>query len=109
MLRTILADELRFLTFRPMGAAVRDHRRAYVAFGLVCAWAAGVGRYWDNPRAEWWQAAGLEVPAGFQGRGLSTRRRAAPCAPMGFVKATGMARRVRARHSEDGTRGPGVS
>jgi hypothetical protein len=59
MLRTLLADEFRFLTFRPVSGAVRDHRTAYLAFGLACAWLAGVGRYWDNPRADWWQHAGL--------------------------------------------------
>lgn len=59
MLGTILADEFRFLTFRPMSGAVREHGRAYLVFGLACAWLAGIGRYWDSPRADWWQTAGL--------------------------------------------------
>lgn len=31
----------------------------YMAFGIMASWIAGIGRYWDNPRAEWWQYAGL--------------------------------------------------
>lgn len=59
MLRTILVDEFRFLTFRSMSAAVQTHWKAYLAFGLCFTWMAGVGRYWDNPRAEPWQLLGL--------------------------------------------------
>jgi hypothetical protein len=58
-MRTVLADELRFLTFRRMSPAVHSHWKIYLAFGLVFTWLAGVGRYWDNPRAHWWQHAGL--------------------------------------------------
>jgi len=58
-LGTLLADEFRFLTFRSTSAAVREHRGAYLALGLVFAWLAGIGRYWDHPRAGWWQYAGL--------------------------------------------------
>lgn len=59
MLLTILRDELKFLTFRTMGPAVRQHANAFLAFGLLFTWLAGVGRYWDNPRAELWQHLGL--------------------------------------------------
>ena len=59
MTGTLLHDAWRFLTFRRMGPAVRDHGNAYLAFGLAFTWLAGVGRYWDNPRAEWWQHLGL--------------------------------------------------
>jgi hypothetical protein len=58
-LGTLLADEFRFLTFRAPGPGVRERRAAYLAFGLAFAWLAGIGRYWDNPRAGWWQHAGL--------------------------------------------------
>jgi hypothetical protein len=58
-LRSFLADEARFLTFRRPGPGLVEHRRAYLAFGFLLTWAAGVGRYWDNPRAEIWQATGL--------------------------------------------------
>lgn len=59
MLLTILRDELRFLTFRPMSSAVREHANAFLAFGLLFTWFAGIGRYWDNPRADLWQYLGL--------------------------------------------------
>lgn len=59
MLRDIVRDELRFLTFRPLGPGVRERPWAYLAFGLVFTWLAGAGRYWDNPRASLWQHLGL--------------------------------------------------
>lgn len=59
MLKQIVADELRLLTFRAPGHAVATNWKAYLAFGLFFTWLAGVGRYWDNPRAEPWQLAGL--------------------------------------------------
>lgn len=58
-LAEILRDEWRFLTFQPMGGGVRERPWDYLAFGLACAWIAGIGRYWDNPRASWWQHLGL--------------------------------------------------
>lgn len=59
MIRQILIDEFRFLTFRRMSPAIRDHWKAFLAFGLTFTWLAGVGRYWDNPRAHLWQYLGL--------------------------------------------------
>ncbi|QKK01268.1 MAG: hypothetical protein HND55_00590 [Pseudomonadota bacterium] len=32
---------------------------AYLAFGLLFTWLVGIGRYWDNPRADLWQYIGL--------------------------------------------------
>ncbi len=55
----LLRDVGRLLSFRPMGPGVRSHADAYLAFGLGMTWLAGIGRYWDNPRAELWQLAGL--------------------------------------------------
>jgi len=31
----------------------------YLAFGIGATWLCGVGRYWDNPKAELWQYLGL--------------------------------------------------
>lgn len=31
----------------------------YLAFGIGMTWLCGVGRYWDNPKAELWQYLGL--------------------------------------------------
>ncbi len=59
MIKTLLIDECRFLAFRPVSPAVHTHWRAFLAFGLFFTWLAGVGRYWDNPRAELWQTLGL--------------------------------------------------
>jgi hypothetical protein len=55
----ILQDGIRLLTFRSMGPRVRTHYSAYLAFGLVMTWIAGLGRYWDNERAALWQQLGL--------------------------------------------------
>jgi hypothetical protein len=59
LLRTILKDEMRFLTFRSPSAVIREHRAAYLAFGLLATWAAGIGRYWDSASATVWQHLGL--------------------------------------------------
>lgn len=59
MIKTLLVDEWRFLTFRPLSSAVHTNWQAYLAFGLFFTWLVGVGRYWDNPRADLWQALGL--------------------------------------------------
>lgn len=55
----LLRDVARLLSFRRMGPGVRSHADAYLGFGLAMTWLAGIGRYWDNPRAELWQHAGL--------------------------------------------------
>lgn len=59
MIGKILANEWRFLTFRRTDSHLREHPAAYLTFGFVCTWLVGVGRYWDNPRAELWQSLGL--------------------------------------------------
>lgn len=59
LISTILRDELRLLTFREFRPNLHEHWKAYLAFGLFWTWLAGVGRYWDNPRAELWQLLGL--------------------------------------------------
>ena len=56
---TLFRDEFRFLTFRSVSPAIQTHWRAYLAFGLIFTWLAGIGRYWDNPRAGLWQHLGL--------------------------------------------------
>ena len=59
MLKQIISDECRLLTFRSPSHAVSTNWPAYLAFGLFCTWLAGIARYWDNPRAELWQMLGL--------------------------------------------------
>ncbi|MBL4898869.1 MAG: hypothetical protein COC04_02130 [Gammaproteobacteria bacterium] len=50
-----VARMLFFRTFKPRSEWINY----YLAFGLFFTWAAGVGRYWDNPRADLWQYLGL--------------------------------------------------
>ncbi len=57
--RQILLDQLRLLAFRATSAGPALRWRAYLAFGLAITWLAGVGRYWDNPRASLFQHVGL--------------------------------------------------
>jgi len=58
-LRKILEDQRDLLLFRPFKPAIKDRWLAYLAWGLLATWLAGIGRYWDHPSANWWQYAGL--------------------------------------------------
>lgn len=49
----------RILTFRADLDDYRSLDRRYLAAGLVVTWIVGMGRYWDNPRVEILQKAGL--------------------------------------------------
>lgn len=57
-LKKIATDELKFLLFRPIKLD-RSILNWYLAFGICFSWLCGIGRYWDNPRAELWQYLGL--------------------------------------------------
>ncbi len=57
--RTLIVDTGRLLSFRQPSAALHVQWRAFLGFGLFCTWLAGIGRYWDNPRAHLWQYLGL--------------------------------------------------
>jgi len=59
MIRTLLSDEAKLLTFRHPSPAIQTHWKPFLAFGFFFTWLAGLSRYWDNPRAEWWQHFGL--------------------------------------------------
>lgn len=59
MLGQILRDEWRLLTFRSPSSLMVTHRHAYLGFGLLMTWLAGVGRYWDHPDPHLWQLLGL--------------------------------------------------
>ncbi|TAN45310.1 MAG: hypothetical protein EPN22_03205 [Nitrospirae bacterium] len=59
MIKRILSDEFRLLTFRRPSSAMHTEWKAFLAFGLIFTWLAGVGRYWDNPKAHLWQYLGL--------------------------------------------------
>lgn len=49
----------RVLTFRFTGDDVANVDLRHLAVGLLFTWAAGVGRYWDNPRVSLLQHLGL--------------------------------------------------
>lgn len=59
MIPQVLRDIGRFLIFRQPSAAISTHWKYYLAFGMLCTWLVGVGRYWDNPRAQFVQYLGL--------------------------------------------------
>lgn len=58
-LKEILRTEFKFLCFKSVKPDLERLGTQYLVFGVIAAWIAGVGRYWDNPRAEWWQYAGF--------------------------------------------------
>jgi hypothetical protein len=58
-LRTVIKDQAALLTFRTFKPRIAEFGYWYLAFGLATAWLAGIGRYWDNPRAYLWQHLGL--------------------------------------------------
>ena len=53
-----MSDEIKFLTFRSFKLDTSIFNW-YLAFGIGFTWICGVGRYWDNPRADLWQYLGL--------------------------------------------------
>lgn len=59
MIREILFNQVRFLSFRRPSKHLRENMLAYLFFGLAVTWLVGIGRYWDNPRADLWQHLGL--------------------------------------------------
>ena len=59
MLKQILIDQFRFLFFREPSRNISTHWKHYLVFGVVITWLAGIGRYWDNPRAHLFQHLGL--------------------------------------------------
>ncbi|WNC68178.1 hypothetical protein RI845_16830 [Thalassotalea nanhaiensis] len=57
-LKKILSDEVKLLTFRAIKLDFAMFNW-YLAFGIFFTWLCGIGRYWDNPKAELWQYLGL--------------------------------------------------
>jgi hypothetical protein len=58
VLKKIWADQLRLLSFRQLKLDLANFN-AYLLHGLLITWLCGIGRYWDNPRADLWQYLGL--------------------------------------------------
>ncbi len=57
-LTKIISDEIKLLTFKPIRLDFTIFN-LYLAFGIFFTWLCGVGRYWDNPKADMWQYLGL--------------------------------------------------
>lgn len=57
--RSLGRDTLALLTFRFSAERFNGLSRGHFYAGLVGTWVAGIGRYWDNPKAELAQKLGL--------------------------------------------------
>lgn len=57
-MKSILRTTWRVLTFRATPAELHALDGRHFAFGLVCTWLVGIGRYWDDPRADALQHCG---------------------------------------------------
>ena len=55
----VLSTALRVLTFRVTRDELLSLDRRHLIFGLVSTWLVGMGRYWDNPRANLLQHLGV--------------------------------------------------
>ena len=58
-IKYIISQTFRFLSFRQLEISNKHDLNLLMASGIVFAWIAGVGRYWDHPSALTWQYAGL--------------------------------------------------
>ena len=54
----VALDTLKLLCFRQFRLD-QSIFNWYLGFGLILTWLCGIGRYWDNPKAEIWQYLGL--------------------------------------------------
>jgi len=59
LLKRILSDQFKLLLCQPFRPDLQAHYRAYLLYGLVVTWLAGIGRYWDCLRER------EETPAGW--------------------------------------------
>ena len=57
--RNVFATTIRLLTFRATGEELVSVGSKHLAFGLLCTWIVGIGRYWDNPRVHLLQHLGI--------------------------------------------------
>ena len=55
----IVKDTFRLLAFRITREEILNFGWQHLAFGLICTWLVGIGRYWDNPRADFLQHLGI--------------------------------------------------
>ncbi len=55
----LLRTQRDFLLFRPVRISLQQDFSRWLVYVLLITWLAGVGRYWDHPKAEVWQYLGL--------------------------------------------------
>lgn len=55
----IVKDAFRLLTFRLTREEFLTFGNKHLIFGIIAAWFVGIGRYWDNPKAEFLQHLGV--------------------------------------------------
>ncbi len=55
----VVSTTSRLLTFRARSEEIVNVTGKHLAFGLLCTWIVGIGRYWDNPRVGLLQHLGL--------------------------------------------------
>ena len=55
----IVKDAFRLLTFRITREEILNFGWQHFVFGLIWTWLVGIGRYWDNPRADFLQHLGI--------------------------------------------------
>lgn len=58
-IKTVVSDAFALLTFRIKREKMLNFGWTHFIFGLICAWIVGIGRYWDNPNAEFLQHLGI--------------------------------------------------
>lgn len=58
-LEELVPTVMGFLTFKSVKPDLKNFGNHYLGFGILSAWIAGIGRYWDHPRADLWQYLGL--------------------------------------------------
>lgn len=57
--RQVVVTAIRLLTFRASREELVNLTGKHLAFGLLCTWIVGMGRYWDNPRVGLLQHLGV--------------------------------------------------
>ncbi|MCP4873403.1 MAG: hypothetical protein GY898_32330 [Proteobacteria bacterium] len=57
--RSVVATAFAVLTFRASPEELGGLDRRHLRFGLLMTWLAGMGRYWDNPKADLLQNLGV--------------------------------------------------
>jgi hypothetical protein len=55
----VVRTTFRLLTFRSHRQELIDLSPKHLAFGVLCTWLVGMGRYWDNPRVGFVQHLGV--------------------------------------------------